>query len=261
MASRWRHSRFPASQRYSRMPPDGGSLRCRPRSTTVFFHPSPERFRQPVSSGARPARLSSGPDVFDVCGHAAADEPGFRRLHASVRRSGLKRSGSDIFSTWPSSIGTPRVRADCDEESLRIYGSHRHRLGVRLCLATRDGGCASICAGSCVRATGSTSSSSSISLSMISRNCSTLPAPILRRYTARLLPCPISIPPPSSIKTASFSLGPEKKLGHALARPKFREETPRRRTVGPQPVIVTALHNLRDFARMSRCFLQTRWQC
>jgi hypothetical protein len=50
-------------------------------------------------------------------------------------------------------------------------------------------------------------------------------------------------------------------LGHALARPKFREETPRRRTVGPQPVIVTALHNLRDFARMSRCFLQTRWQC
>jgi hypothetical protein len=26
-------------------------------------------------------------------------------------------------------------------------------------------------------------------------------------------------------------------------------------------VIVTALHNLRDFARMSRCFLETRWQC
>ena len=52
-----------------------------------------------------------------------------------------------------------------------------------------------------------------------------------------------------------------KKLGHTLARPKFREETPRRRTVGPQPVIVTALHNLEHFARMSRCFLQTRWQC
>ena len=56
-------------------------------------------------------------------------------------------------------------------------------------------------------------------------------------------------------------LGAEKKLGHALARPKFREETPRRRTVGPQPVIVTALHNLEHFAGMSRWFLQTRWQC
>jgi hypothetical protein len=51
-------------------------------------------------------------------------------------------------------------------------------------------------------------------------------------------------------------MGVAKKLGRTLARPKFGEETPRRRTARPQPVIVTALHNLRHFVRMSRCFLK-----
>jgi trehalose 6-phosphate phosphatase len=41
------------------------------------------------------------------------------------------------------------------------------------------------------------------------------------------------------------------------ARPKFREETPRRRTVRPQPAIVTALHNLMHCAAMSSDFFET----
>ncbi len=50
--------------------------------------------------------------------------------------------------------------------------------------------------------------------------------------------------------------GPDKKMGRNRARPKFREETPRRRTVRPQPAIVTALHNLMRCAGMSSSFFE-----
>src|SRR6516225_5958458 len=50
-----------------------------------------------------------------------------------------------------------------------------------------------------------------------------------------------------------------KKWAAGLPRPKFREETPRRRTVEPQPVIVTALHNVGRYAGKSSFFLQTPW--
>jgi trehalose 6-phosphate phosphatase len=46
-------------------------------------------------------------------------------------------------------------------------------------------------------------------------------------------------------------------MGRSYARPKFREETPRRRTVRPQPAIVTALHNLMRRGAMSSCFFET----
>jgi hypothetical protein len=78
---------------------------------------------------------------------------------------------------------------------------------------------------------------------------STRPSRIWHRSTTRSPLCPGScIPHPRQTK----------KLGHTSVRPKFREETPRRRTVGPQPVIVTALHNLVLFTGMSSCFLETR---
>ena len=48
-------------------------------------------------------------------------------------------------------------------------------------------------------------------------------------------------------------------MGRRLPRPKFREETPRRRTVGPQPVIVTALHNLVHRTEKSSFFFETPW--
>jgi len=50
-----------------------------------------------------------------------------------------------------------------------------------------------------------------------------------------------------------------KKMGRNCARPKFREETPRRRTVRPQPAIVTALHNLVHHAAMSSGFFRRAW--
>jgi trehalose 6-phosphate phosphatase len=46
-------------------------------------------------------------------------------------------------------------------------------------------------------------------------------------------------------------------LGRNSKRPKFREETPRRRTVRPQPAIVTALHNVMHGAAMSSWFFET----
>src|SRR5713101_2186514 len=63
----------------------------------------------------------------------------------------------------------------------------------------------------------------------------------------------------SSNLMARAKNGPAKKWAAGLPRPKFREETPRRRTVEPQPVIVTALHNLGRCARKSSFFFQTRW--
>jgi hypothetical protein len=62
-----------------------------------------------------------------------------------------------------------------------------------------------------------------------------------------------------SIATAAFRRPDphaQKRKGRHFGRPKFREETPRRRTVRPQPAIVTALHNLIACARMSSGFFE-----
>ncbi len=50
---------------------------------------------------------------------------------------------------------------------------------------------------------------------------------------------------------------PQKNGPQLKARPKFREETPRRRTVRPQPAIVTATHNLMCCAELSSGFFET----
>src|SRR6266404_981797 len=57
------------------------------------------------------------------------------------------------------------------------------------------------------------------------------------------------------MRTANFTLSAgAKKWAAGLPRPKFREETPRRRTVGSQPAIVTAPHNLVRRAEKSSFF-------
>ena len=98
--------------------------------------------------------------------------------------------------------------------------------------------------------------------STISRVYSQRPSPILRQYISPLRRCPTSKPIGSSTKIDGSlrllhpSPTQAKKMGRNCARPKFREETPRRRTVRPQPAIVTALHNLVHHAAMSSSFFE-----
>src|SRR5271156_2153088 len=93
---------------------------------------------------------------------------------------------------------------------------------------------------------------------MISLNCLRRPAPILRRSIARSPCCLISIPMQCWTATAASAALERKKNGPQLkARPKFREETPRRRTVRPQPAIVTATHTLMSRTGMSSGFFET----